>query len=184
LSIFLRAILTNGSKVKNGEFFFFFFFALFCSDCFCAAHGQNIGLTLNRFVAQSQGGADPKQKEAAFVTNSQQAAKSIQQMMVVLKGSSPFFSVCLPVFLTSCVVCKDARTNVADPNKVCDKALALGSKITTMVIAFIKTVKQVSLSEEGAAQHHVIQLVPSDATKVLLSCCCFGVCHSPKSKDP
>ncbi len=49
---------------------------------------------------------------------------------------------------------------------MCDKALALGSKITTMVIAFIKTVKQVSLSEEGAAQHHVIQLVPSDATKI------------------
>ncbi len=70
------------------------------------------------------------------------------------------------VFFAVCVSQLDARTNVADPNKVCDKALASGSKITTMVIAFIKTVKQVTLCDEGAVQHHVVQLVPTDASRI------------------
>ena len=84
--------------LKNINFFFFFFFFFLSLLFFCfAAHGQNIGLTLNRFVAQSQGGVDPKQKEATFVTNSQQAAKSIQQMMVVLKG-------CVLWIISSCLV--------------------------------------------------------------------------------
>jgi hypothetical protein len=92
----------------------------------------------------SQTAADPKQKEGTFVQHSQAAAKSIQQIMVLLK---------------------DARTNVPDPNKVADKSLALGSKITNAVVALIKIIKQVALGEEGSA-HHVLQLIPADASKI------------------
>ena len=103
-------------------------------------------MTLNRFVGHAaSSNVDPKQKEATFVAQSQSSAKAVQQVMVLLK---------------------DARTNVADPNKVCDKALALGGKITNMVVAFIKTIKQVALTEDGGSTHHVLQMIPADATKI------------------
>lgn len=86
-------------QVKGGEAFLWSSGVLFLLKkiVFCAAHGQNLGLTLNRFVAQSQG-VDPKQKEATFVANSQQAAKAIQQMMVVLKGCFLFFALVSGLF--------------------------------------------------------------------------------------
>lgn len=85
-----------------------------------------------------------KQKEQVFVQHSQVAAKSIQQIMVLLK---------------------DARANVADPNKLCDKAISVGSRITNLVVPFIKTIKQAALGDEAPA-HHVLQMIPSDGSRI------------------
>ena len=108
-------------------------------------------MTLNRFTAQSSAGGNSgdaaeakKKKEASFVATSQVAAKAIQHIMVWLK---------------------DARTNVSDPNRICDKALSEGLRITNLVVPFIKTIQQVVMNEDGAA-HHVLQLIPSDANKI------------------
>jgi hypothetical protein len=131
------------------------------------AHGQNIGLTLNRFAPVSPGttnsGDVKKQKEALFVQHSQTAAKSVQALMVQLKVCMQDRWVCS--FASLLPLLQDARTNIADPNRVADKALSLGSKITNALVALIKTIKQATLGDE-ANTHHLLHLIPTDASKL------------------